>query len=395
MSGTRSVVVVGVLTVVLCGVLAGTVPSIAAQESERNVQISATVAGSDPPIVGDSVTVETTVSNLESSTGSVDIDSIVVRDRGTLDVLSRVNDASSVDPGGSVTVPVPTTFDTAGDRLVSVVVYTEDASGTGVDRYEQPLDVDVEEPTVRADLDVSVPSDRFGVADVTVRNVGNVDLTRVTLTASADGETVERMPLDDVERGANRSVDVDTRSVADRPVTFTLAYTANGADRSTTESVDLGERGQVLGAIELTSVETTRTATGVRIGGDAANVGGTDASSVLVRVQDVEGVTPVPPSADYFVGGVDTSEFATFELTAETAPDVSQVPVEITYIVENQRTTRTRTVDLRSTGVRNDADGATPEPDGGSGVGRIPTVVFGVLAVGVVVGAGVYRWRRG
>ena len=116
---------------------------------------------------------------------------------------------------------------------------------------------------------------------------------------------------------------------------------------------------------------------------------------MLVRVQDVEGVTPVPPSADYFVGGVDTSEFATFELTAETAPDVSQVPVEITYIVENQRTTRTRTVDLRSTGVRNDADGATPEPDGGSGVGRIPTVVFGVLAVGVVVGAGVYRWRRG
>jgi hypothetical protein len=154
----------------------------------------------------------------------------------------------------------------------------------------------------------------------------------------------------------------------------------------------------VLGAIELTSVDSTRTATGVRLEGDAANVGGTNVSSVTVRVQNTSAVTPVPPSADFFVGSVDASEFATFELTAETAPNVSAVPVEITYIAENERTTRTQTLEVGS------ASAASSGDAGGGADGSVAATTddsrglilpgIGVAVVVFVVAGGVYLWGR-
>ena len=402
MSTVRSSVVAGLLVVaLLCGTLAGSVGPAAAQESTQHVQIDATVVGDTEPIASETTVVEVTVSNLASSTDSVDVDSIRVRDADTLDVVSRVDDVSSVDPGGSLTVSVPTTFEEPGERLLSVVVYVQDDDGTGVARYERPLYVDVDAPTVRAQLDATVPANQYGVTDVAVQNVGNTDWTDVTLTASANGTVVDRVLLDDLTRATNRSVALDTRAVAGAPMTVTLTYTANDDTYRTTESIDLGEREAVLGAVRLTSVERARTAAGVRIEGDAANVGGTDVSSVLVRIPNTSAVTPTPPAADYFVGSIEASEFATFELTAETAGNVSRVPVEITYIAENERRTRTQLVDLGSatTGVTGGAggdgstDGAAATTDGSGG--GVPAVIIGVVIAVLVAALGVVRWRRG
>ena len=380
--------------------LAGSVGPAMAQESTQNVQIGATVVGDTEPIAGETTVVDVTVSNLASSTDSVDIDSIRVRDRSTLDILSRVDDVSSVDPGGSLTVPVPTRFEEPGDQLLSVVVYVEDSDGTGVAKYERPVYVDVDAPTVRAQLDTTVPANQYGVTDVAVQNVGNTDWTDVTLTASANGTVVDRVLLDDLTRATNRSVALDTRAVAGAPMTVTLTYTANDDTYRTTESIDLGEREAVLGAVRLTSVERARTAAGVRIEGDAANVGGTDVSSVLVRIPNTSAVTPTPPAADYFVGSIEASEFATFELTAETAGNVSRIPVEITYIAENERRTHTQLVDLDSstTGTAGasgaqatDSAAATTDDSGGG----VPAVIIGVVIAVLVAALGVVRWRRG
>ena len=401
MSTVRSSVVAGLLVVaLLCGTLAGSVGPAAAQESTQHVQIDATVVGDTEPIASETAVVEVTVSNLASSTDSVDVDSIRVRDADTLDVVSRVDDVSSVDPGGSLTVSVPTTFEEPGERLLSVVVYVQDDDGTGVARYERPLYVDVDAPTVRAQLDTTVPANQYGVTDVAVQNVGNTDWTDVTLTASANGTVVDRVLLDDLTRATNRSVALDTRAVAGAPMTVTLTYTANDDTYRTTESIDLGEREAVLGAVRLTSVERARTAAGVRIEGDAANVGGTDVSSVLVRIPNTSAVTPTPPAADYFVGSIEASEFATFELTAETAGNVSRIPVEITYIAENERRTHTQLVDLDSstTGAAGasgaqatDSAAATTDDSGGG----VPAVIIGVVIAVLVAALGVVRWRRG
>ena len=402
MSTVRSSVVAGLFVVaLLCGTLAGSVGPAAAQESTQHVQIDATVVGDTEPIASETAVVEVTVSNLASSTDSVDVDSIRVRDADTLNILSRVDDVSSVDPGGSLSVSVPTTFEEPGERLLSVVVYVQDDDGTGVAKYERPLYVDVDAPTVRAQLDATVPANQYGVTDVAVQNVGNTDWTDVTLTASANGTVVDRVLLDDLTRATNRSVALDTRAVAGAPMTVTLTYTANDDTYRTTESIDLGEREAVLGAVRLTSVERARTAAGVRIEGDAANVGGTDVSSVLVRIPNTSAVTPTPPAADYFVGSIEASEFATFELTAETAGNVSRVPVEITYIAENERRTRTQLVDLGSatTGAAGGAggdgstDGAAATTDGSGG--GVPAVIIGVVIAVLVAALGVVRWRRG
>jgi len=392
-SALRSLAVVTVLLVALCG----SVPTAVAQESDQNVQVSATTAESTP-IAGETTVVETTVSNLASSDGAVDIDSVRVRDRDTLDIVSRVDDVSTVDPGGSVTVPIPTTFAEPGDRMLSVVVYIEDHTGPGIDRYEQLVYVEVEEPAVRAELDATVADDQFGRTSVEVRNVGNANLTDVTLAAATGDEEFERVRLDDIGVGANRSVTVDTRTVSESTVTFTAGYTALDERYTATETVDLGEKERVLGAIELTSVDSARTATGVQLEGDAANVGGTNVSSVTVRVQNTSAVTPVPPSADFFVGSVDASEFATFELTAETAPNVSALPVEITYIAENERTTRTQTLEIGSASAASggDADGgadgsAAATTDDSRGL-ILPGI--GVAVVVFAVACGVYLWGR-
>ena len=402
MSTVRSSVVAGLLVVaLLCGTLAGSVGPAAAQESTQHVQIDATVVGDTEPIASETTVVEVTVSNLASSTDSVDVDSIRVRDADTLNILSRVDDVSSVDPGGSLSVSVPTTFEEPGERLLSVVVYIQDDDGTGVARYERPLYVDVDAPTVRAQLDATVPANQYGVTDVAVQNVGNTDWTDVTLTASANGTVVDRVLLDDLTRATNRSVALDTRAVAGTPVTVTITYTANDATHTVTDVIDLGGREAVLGTVRLTSVERSSTTTGVRIEGDAANVGGTDVSSVLVRIPNTSTVTPTPPAADYFVGSIEASEFATFELTAETAGNVSRVPVEITYIAENERRTRTQLVDLGSatTGVTGGAGGdsstdgaAATTDDSGGGV---PAVIIGVVIAVLVAALGVVRWRRG
>ena len=399
-STVRSSVPAGLLVVVLLiGTLAGGVGPVVAQESTQNVQIDATVVGGSEPVAGETTVVDVTVSNLASSTDSVDVDSIRVRDAGTLDVLSRVDDVSSVDPGGALTVPVPTTFEEPGERLLSVVVYVEDSNGTGVAKYERPVHVDVDAPTVRAQLDASVPANRYGVTDVAVQNVGNTNWTDVSLTASSEGTVVDRVVLDDIARATNRSIALDTRAVAGEPVTVTLTYTANDATHRTTESIDLGEREAVLGAVRLTSVERTYTATGVRIEGDAANVGGTDVSSVLVRIGTTSEVTPAPPSADYFVGSIEASEFATFELTAEMTGNVSQVPVEITYIAENERRTHTQRIDIARTMTGGASASGSQSTDEASATtddsGGVPIVVIGAVIAVLVAALGVVRWRRG
>jgi hypothetical protein len=384
----------------VCATLAGSVGPVAAQQSTQNVQIDATVVGGSEPVADETTVVEVTVSNLASSADSVDVDSIRVRDADTLDILSRVDDVSSVDPGGSLTVPVPTRFEEPGERLLSVVVYVEDSDGTGVAKYERPVYVDVDAPTVRAQLDTTVPANQYGITDVAVQNVGNTNWTEVTLTASANETVVDQVLLDDVTRATNRTVALDTRAAAGEPVTVTLTYTANDVTYRTTESIDLGEREVVLGAVRLTSVERTQTATGVRIEGDAANVGGTDVSSVLVRIPNTSAVAPTPPAADYFVGSIEASEFATFELTAETAGNVSRIPVEITYIAENERRTHTQLVDLGSStagaagasGAQATDSAAATTDDSGGGV---PAVIIGVVIAVLVAALGVVRWRRG
>ena len=78
------------------------------------------------------------------------------------------------------------------------------------------------------------------------------------------------------------------------------------------------------------------------ITGNTGNVGDAQVTAVVVSAGESEHIAPAYPQRDYFVGSIESSEFAPFELTAEVnAENVSEVPVEVTYRTAVEKRTQT------------------------------------------------------
>lgn len=382
------------LAIALVGALAGGATVVSADGPA--VQVSSVTVTPDDPIEGETVTFETTISNLEGSSGTVRISDIYLRRTGSTREYARIGNVGSVAPGGSLTVPIRAAFQNAGEKSLTVRVVVTDQNGS-VSAYTYPASVDVEAPVVRGGLSTENRSDG---TSVTLSNYGNVNFTDVAISSSVGGSVRDRQLTGDVEPDANRTVTFDTADYGSDNVTFRASYTANGAAREVSRTVDIDR--QVTGEIRLTSVEVRRSGGTVSLEGDAANVGGTDAESVLVRVRNTGDVSPAGGSGEYFIGPVDASEFATFELSAavDSGAGASSVPVEISYIVDDERVTTTQRLDLDSTASSggDTASGADGQGDsGGSDGGQsgLPLVGIGVaLALLVVAGVAVIRWRN-
>jgi hypothetical protein len=113
---------------------------------------------------------------------------------------------------------------------------------------------------------------------------------------------------------------------------------------------------------------------------------------VVVRVLEREGVRPVAPNREYFVGSIPASDFVSFDVTVRVSEDVTTIPLEVTYLSEGERRVEEVTVPVDDATVR------TPDRSGG-GVGAgtgdllVPVAVGAVvvLVVGVLV---VLGWRN-
>lgn len=389
---------------VVCAVLVGTgVAATAIAAAQTDVQITSVSVTSNETITGEPVTLETTVSNLQSTNGSVFVTDVYLRTSGDASTRERIEDVGSVPPGGSVTIPMTTTFEKPGEKQLTAHVVVRDRSGNH-HSYEYPVYVDVEEPNVKAELSTSA-TNQSGTTRVSLTNFGNAELSDVEVTATAAGEEFERNFLFDVAPGASQSTTFDTENVSSDRVTFTASYTAAGDQHTAEKTVDLQNVKQVDGEIRLTGVETTRTGSSVTIDGDAANVGSTDTESVLVSIPNASGVSPVAPSGEYFIGAIEASEFATFELTGEVDDGTSTVPVAISYIVDGERVTTTQDVNVGAGGGdsvdgETGGDGQNPGsgaggPGGQPGSGGLPLLPIGVvLVILAVVGVAVFLWRR-
>lgn len=381
--------------VILCGfVFAGlgvtaVSPSSAQQASG---QISSVNVTTDQPIAGNRVQIETTITNLESSGGRLDITDIYLRSATSAETFVRVEEIGALDPGGSVTIPMSVVFGTPGDKDVAVTVIVKDGNGP-LATYKRPLTLEIEEPKVRPQLDANAADGQYGTTQLDVTNAGNVEFTDIEITANADGTVIDRAYILNMAPETNRTAVFDTRSVSNNRVTFKIQYRANDRSHTATHTIDLRERGRVLGKILLTSVEITRTATGLTLEGDASNIGGTDTGSVLVEVPDTGAIRPVAPSRRYFIGDIEKGEFATFELTMELSPNTSSVPVEISYIAENERVRTTQRIDLAESSQVTPAAESGRDGSGNTGGSSLVPVTIG-LGMIVIFGAGVYIWRR-
>jgi len=374
-------------------VIASTIGGVATVASAQQSAVSVSIDSSpEDPVVGETVTFNITVTNQEGSSGIVDVSSIMLRTNN--EHYERVEDVGSLAPGGSLTVQMTTSFEEAGQRNLKAHVSAERASGGNLRAYYTPVTVDVEEIDVNGAL--STAANDSDETTVTLTNYGNVELSNVKITAAADGGVRDRRDAFDVDPGEADSITFDTGEYETDAVTFTAAYTARNERYETTRTSAIDR--EVTGEIRLTGVEVAESGSAVSIDGEAANIGGTDVESVLISIPDTDGVSPAAGSGEYFVGSVDASEFATFELTANVEGDA--VPVEIAYIADNDRVTTTQTLDVSSL---NTTTGAADQPQpeatstgsgqGQSGLPVIPIVV-GVVVVLGLGGVGRYLWNR-
>lgn len=387
---------------------------VAAQDAD--VSISSVTATPSDPAPGEPFTITTNVSNLATSNETVEVTDVYVRGQGDgVNEYGRVEDMGELSPGSELSVPLSATIGSTGTKKLRVTARVRLADGSHRD-VQHPLTVTVEEPN---EVLVSVPTSGAPVGErtpvnVTVANGDDDAISGVELSLESDA-TVEndRRVAASIDAGAERHFEYDV--TFDEPGTHaldaTVTYTtADGATRTVTQerSVEVGSGsggGSVQGEVRLIGVEASGSGV-VTLQGDAANVGGTNAESVLLTVEDAAGVSPMGSNGQHFVGAINASQFDTFELIAEVDEDVQAVPVRVEYLVDGTR--HSEVVEVNVTG---DASGPSDPfgPDRDRGIERTPPVdrqpgSAGPLGIGlplvpilVVVGipvAGYLVWKR-
>jgi hypothetical protein len=250
---------------------------------------------------------------------------------------------------------------------------------------ERTTSVRVEPAVVDPELTASVGRKNGSSAlRASLTEYGNAELRDVEVRVVADGETVARRLLPDVPEESTRTLAVADGDLPGGELTVVAEFTAAGERRSVNTTLQYSP--VPTAAVSLTGVEATERRGVLTLSGDAANVGSADARSVVVSVVRDQGVAPVPPRKEYFVGAIDSSEFATFEVTANVSAGVESVPLRVEYTVDGERVSET---------VRVEVGDARRSPRADRGASGLPLLPIGVAVVVLAGLAGIgYAWRR-
>ncbi len=354
---------------------------------ERHPQVDITANDS---VAGVESTGEVTVANgLDTQITNVEV---VVEGDGVEMTKSRTV-RSSVAQNGSITAPFRFRPESAGEHsLTATISYTVDGDTTRNTTRTTVIESDPLRNSVELDT-TAVGSGTDRALRVAVSNGGNAPLSDVMISATSENASFQRVLLENISASTTRQVRLN--ATMDEPrsdVTVTTNYELGTETEQTTTETTLRS---VPGTIDLTGLDVVRQGGRLQISGSASNVGSTDADSVLVSVVNTETVTPATPNRDYFVGTVPASDFVSFDVYARTEGNVTSVPLEVTYLVDDTRKRQTFDVDLDRLG------GMAPQPEqdgdseGGDQNSMLPVFVAGGLALLVVVGVLVRRYRRG
>ncbi|MES3516340.1 MAG: hypothetical protein PPP58_01630 [Natronomonas sp.] len=318
-----------------------------------------------------------------------------------------------IDPGDSANFEVATRPDSVGPTDARIRVAYTTATGdrqttvTSTEFDAEPLDDDLGveirpiQPEEDADDDAAIDDLIGGVGDagegleaqddatnaptgieVVVTNFGNVPVSDAVVEPSA-AESVPRAFLGGIEPGETVAAPIDLAAVAPGTVEIDVSYRIDD-EHDGTASVVYDHR-PATAAVDLTGVDVERTDGDIRITGNAANVGEAPVTGVVVGVGDAENVTGAYPQRDYFVGTVDGSEFAPFELTASVSGAADAIPVEIRYRVAGADRVEVVELPIESTDEDTSTAASLSPFAAGAGVG-------GLLGIGVLLP--LYLWRR-
>jgi cobalamin biosynthesis Mg chelatase CobN len=159
-----------------------------------------------------------------------------------------------------------------------------------------------------------------------------------------------------------------------------LAYTRDGVRREVTRSFRpaFGAPANP-GEITLTGVDAVSQGGSLELSATASNVGSTEVESVVVSTNGSD-----VGRADYFVGSVDGSDFASFTLSTSVSGNLSTVPVQVSYVVDGAERSYVTEVPVQQAAPE-------PQPSGGGGLPVVP-IVGGVVVLGLLVAG--YRYLR-
>jgi hypothetical protein len=332
------------------------------------------------PVAGEESSFNVTVSNGETNPlSNVRLD---IAGDGRVTNPERVT--ASLQAGTQTTHRVEITFPESGEQDLTIrLSYTTSSGNTRT--VQRTITTDVAAAEIDPELTATPAAvDGAPVIRATLTEYGNVELQNVQLQARVDGEVVARTMMSDVPAENARTVTFDGSRIPAGDVTIVAAFTAAGEQRTVRQTIQYAptETSNVV----LTGVDLTVENGILSVSGDAANTGSADVQSVLVSVVETDDVQPVVPNKEYFVGTVGSSEFATFELTANVSKDVTTLPVQITYSVNGERVSHITNIDTS-------AVASQPSTDQGPQFSDV--IVIGALAVlGVVLVAAIVLSRR-
>jgi hypothetical protein len=248
--------------------------------------------------------------------------------------------------------------------------------------------------------------DRSNRVSVEVTNFGNAPVEGVVVRPRADDRRLPRAAVGRLAPGESGSVEVDLSSVEGSATVVAVAnYTIVGTGPPGSRDADVGDadaavrtgtaRGtfdyrQPAGELRVTDVALSFADDGtLQITGNAGNIGTAPVSGVVVSLGTNEHVRPAYPQRTYFVGTVEGSEFAPFELTAEVdAANATDIPVRVTYVVDGEERTRSATLPY------DDRLEPPREQQGGVlSLGTAPAAGLGIAGL-LVVGLGLVYVRR-
>lgn len=219
---------------------------------------------------------------------------------------------------------------------------------------------------------------------VEVTNFGNAPIADVVVTPQVGDRTLPRRAVDPLTPGESATVTVDLTNVPAGTLTAVASYRVVGTDR-TGNATGQFAYDPPAGEVRLTDVDLRFDGAGrLVVTGNAGNVGDGEVTGVVVAVSESEHVAPAYPQRDYFVGTVEGSEFAPFELTADVdAANATTIPVTVSYRVGGEA--RTENVSLAYD------DSLAPAERRSSPAASL-SIPFGTagLALGLLVGAVVF-----
>ena len=294
--------------------------------SDRATQLSVDV---EEPVVGATSEVNVTVSN----GGADPIRQLDLRVGGDgVDAENPRRLLARLDAGADRTFTYDVTFTQSGETdLDAALQYTSTSGQTQTVRQTESVRV---EP-LREDVSVEARVASSGGANppllVEVTNFGNAVLEDVSVRVADGDRTVARRAVRPVAAGESREVAVNLSNVDDAELDVTVAYETGGSQGEATTTVRYASRP---GRVVLTGVDYSREGGVVTVSGSASNVGLSEVNSVVLSVVPAEGVEPVPPNREYFVGTVPASDFVSFDLTARVAGNATSIPVRATYVAD-------------------------------------------------------------